>query len=374
MQDRVVSYAQNREDVILAAFFNDKPKGFYVDVGAHHHTDDSVTKYFYDRGWRGINFEPNKRLFDLLQEARPNDINLNIGIADKPGKLTLRVYDDGDGLSTFSSEMQNEYTDKKGGITKNFHDHTVTVATLADVFKEQKVTKIDFLKIDIEGYEYQAIIGNDWQKYRPEVLCIEANHVHNDWRPVVEKNGYVFVFFDGLNEYYATKESGHTPDNFPYVQGLIGRPIVSRQADDWLTKLQASKENLEILNKKLSNDLRQKEDEITRLNVYIYEHTKLRIVIRDVAKALNKSITVRLEDRSKKKKYYPVTKLSSSETKTAEQLYKTVRQLDEQAVHSKPGFAQSLSTAFFSTALVVYKFAKRALRKVLRQLKKVIKR
>ena len=53
-----VSYAQNFEDVLLHRVFGGQETGFYVDVGAYHPVDGSVTKAFYDLGWSGINLEP----------------------------------------------------------------------------------------------------------------------------------------------------------------------------------------------------------------------------------------------------------------------------------------------------------------------------
>jgi hypothetical protein len=61
--NHLVSYAQNREDILLRAFFDPKEVGFYVDVGAYDPDDDSVTRLFYDRGWRGINIEPQPNRF-----------------------------------------------------------------------------------------------------------------------------------------------------------------------------------------------------------------------------------------------------------------------------------------------------------------------
>ena len=53
-----ISYAQNYEDVMLWRALQHVENGFYVDVGANDPTVDSVTKAFYDRGWRGLNIEP----------------------------------------------------------------------------------------------------------------------------------------------------------------------------------------------------------------------------------------------------------------------------------------------------------------------------
>jgi hypothetical protein len=66
-----ISYAQNYEDVMLWRALKHVQHGFYIDVGANDPTDDSVTKAFYVRGWRGINVEPLKLHHQDLLEARP---------------------------------------------------------------------------------------------------------------------------------------------------------------------------------------------------------------------------------------------------------------------------------------------------------------
>jgi hypothetical protein len=80
-----VSCAQNFEDVLLNRVFGAKPFGFYVDVGAYHPVDGSVTKTFYERGWSGINVEPGE-IFDALAASRPRDVNLHIAVLDRTGR------------------------------------------------------------------------------------------------------------------------------------------------------------------------------------------------------------------------------------------------------------------------------------------------
>src|ERR1700733_4926319 len=103
-----VYYSQNREDLILQAFFPGEEDGFYVDVGAFDPDLDSVTKLFYLNGWHGINIEPQVEMYKLFEKRRKRDINLNIGVSDKPSELKLRIYKSG-GLSTFSDAMQHDY-------------------------------------------------------------------------------------------------------------------------------------------------------------------------------------------------------------------------------------------------------------------------
>src|SRR5579863_744930 len=78
-REALVSYAQNGEDVLLGRAFGWQTDGFYIDVGANHPVNDSVTKAFYDRGWRGINIEPG-RVFEKLAAMRPRDVNLPIAL------------------------------------------------------------------------------------------------------------------------------------------------------------------------------------------------------------------------------------------------------------------------------------------------------
>lgn len=54
----VISYSQNFEDIILWRALKNIENGFYIDVGANDPVVHSVTKLFYENGWRGINCEP----------------------------------------------------------------------------------------------------------------------------------------------------------------------------------------------------------------------------------------------------------------------------------------------------------------------------
>ena len=76
----IISYAQNREDILLWRALRDLRKGFYIDVGAEDPTQDSVTRAFYERGWQGINVEPVQGHFDKLCTERPRDLTLQVAI------------------------------------------------------------------------------------------------------------------------------------------------------------------------------------------------------------------------------------------------------------------------------------------------------
>lgn len=205
----ITTYAQYNEDLILLALFEDVKTGTYVDIGANYPTIDSVTKLFYDKGWTGINIEPIKGLHKQLQKERPKDINLQCGIGDSAKTATLREYKSVSGHSTFDAMQKAAH-----GKSEQYVDYEVPIKTLEQIFKDNKLKHIHFLKIDVEGLEYEVVTGNDWTKYRPEVVCIEANHVSRDWRKILTKNNYRLFIADGLNEYYVEKDSWKRTEGF----------------------------------------------------------------------------------------------------------------------------------------------------------------
>jgi len=207
INNHIISYAQNREDIIIDAFFKSKKSGFYVDIGANHPVHDSVTKLFYQKGWTGINIEPNPSLVALLELDRPKDTTLQLAISDTESTQDLRLYEGSDGLSTIDAEEKKDTNPIYAPFKKTYTDVSVSVTTLEKLLQSLDIERIDFMKIDVEGHEYEVVKGNDWKKFRPELICIEANHARSDWKKLLSNNNYVQFFNDGLNDYYATEES-----------------------------------------------------------------------------------------------------------------------------------------------------------------------
>jgi FkbM family methyltransferase len=201
MSPRIISYAQNGEDVVLWRAFRDQPTGFYIDVGANHPVNDSVTKLFYDHGWHGINIEPQPHLHAALSAARPRDLNLNVGVSAQPGTLELHELVETDGLSTFSSEMIDRYRSEGRDIVTR----QIPVTTLAQVYADHDVRDVDFLKIDVEGFEEQVLQGTSFATVRPRVLIVERTFPER-WMSLVEAAGYTHVQYDGINDFFVRNE------------------------------------------------------------------------------------------------------------------------------------------------------------------------
>jgi len=207
----LISYAQNREDVVLHRAFANQPTGFYVDIGANDPCLYSMTRHFYDLGWHGINVEPSKTAFQPLVKQRQRDINLNIGISNRQGMSSFYACPARSTFSTFSAEE----ADLLRGQGIVFEEHQVPVMTLAQLCAQYVHSPIDFMSIDVENHELEVIQGGDWQRHRPRVLVIEDSFSpagvrnHAQWEPLLLRVDYHLALFDGLNRFYLRGEDKH---------------------------------------------------------------------------------------------------------------------------------------------------------------------
>lgn len=255
-----ISYAQNREDIIIGGFFPDVAQGHYVDVGAGHPSDLSVTKRFYDAGWDGINIEPIPELADLLRDERPRDLTLQVGVTAEAGTATLRHYA-GSGLSSLNPDMIARYAQEPTDATAEFEDIEIEVVTLASILREHASAHIHFLKIDVEGSEYDVLVGNDWEAFRPELLCIETDHMVRDWTSLLADAQYHQVFHDGLNAYFLAEEARHRADHFTFADVVLaGAPIVGAEIAAEVTAAPELRAQVEALAQERSRILAEMAD------------------------------------------------------------------------------------------------------------------
>lgn len=158
------THSQDGEELFLREYFGNKKNGFYVDVGAYHPFRFSNTQWAYERGWRGINIEPNIDGYKKFIWARPCDVNLNCGISETGGELSYYEFEEG-ALNTFCKNPTDTESVKRIQL--------ISTRRLDAVFEEYHTEQIDFLDIDVEGYELSALNSNNWEVYRPTIVLIE---------------------------------------------------------------------------------------------------------------------------------------------------------------------------------------------------------
>jgi FkbM family methyltransferase len=202
----MVSFSQNGEDVVLSRAFRDLGRpGFYVDVGACHPTEDSVTLHFYERGWRGINVEPDEALLAALARGRPRDVNLRAAIGRARGQAVFQAT----GVRGHGT-LDPDLARARAGNAEGVRVPVLTLPDLIDLYGPED-KEVAFLKVDVEGWEAEVLASGDWERHRPVIILVEAvdeegRPTHEAWEPALLASRYCFALFDGLNRFYVREE------------------------------------------------------------------------------------------------------------------------------------------------------------------------
>ena len=188
---RRTSFSQDGEDLVLFSFYEDQKgyKGFYIDVGAHNPFRFSNTAFFYRRGWSGINIEPTPDLIPAFHRHRRRDINLNIAISNSNEHLTFYMFDE-PALNSFDAQI-SEFRDQttRYKIIDKVKVQTYKLAEVLD--KNLEVNqRIDFLTIDAEGFDFEILKSNNWDKYRPQYILVEQEF---DVDKIVQDKIFLFL-------------------------------------------------------------------------------------------------------------------------------------------------------------------------------------
>ena len=159
------SYSNWGIDMMADFIFREKNKGIFIDIGCHHPMINNNTYPLYKRGWNGINIDIDYSAIDSFNFLRSKDTNIEIAVSDNVGNSDLFFYHNRAAKNTLSKE--------KGLEAKQIR--SIKTTTLNKIIQESiyKDQKINFLTIDVEGFELNVLRGFDFKKYKPELVVVE---------------------------------------------------------------------------------------------------------------------------------------------------------------------------------------------------------
>jgi FkbM family methyltransferase len=165
-------YSQWDEELAIRDFFNDRRDGFFVDVGASDYKRDSTTFYLEKHlGWTGIAIDANKAYAEGYRLNRPGTAFFNLFVSNKDDQIQDFFLNRPDPrISSGSKAHVLGFPKVEESAIELVKVPTLTLTTLLE---HQKVTKVDLLSVDIEGFEPLAMEGFDLQRFKPDLCIVE---------------------------------------------------------------------------------------------------------------------------------------------------------------------------------------------------------
>lgn len=169
------SYSISGVDLVIDRMFSKIKKGIYIDLGCNHPIKYNNTYLLYKRGWEGINIDADKKSIKEFKDLRKEDYNISALISSKKKKIKYYYYHERSALNTVDTELVKKRKKKPKKII------TRETTTLNDIIENSpyKKSKFNFLSIDIENHEYEALKNFKFKKYNIDCIVIEILNTSN---------------------------------------------------------------------------------------------------------------------------------------------------------------------------------------------------
>lgn len=172
------SFSLGGEDLILRKIFKTKlmsgAPGYYADIGCAASAAASNTYLFYCYGWSGVCVDANPIFEPGFRKLRPRDKFLCAAV---PPEGVPPLY--------FAEHKNNIGMSRVRASPSDFNDEfktpqPVPSKALRAIFAEAlpQGQQLDFMSVDIEGGELDALGSNDWALFRPGVIVIETTGIN----------------------------------------------------------------------------------------------------------------------------------------------------------------------------------------------------
>ena len=191
------SYSQIAQDIYYIEHISkNKRNGIFLDVGANDGIFTSNTaKLEFEYGWSGICIEANPDLIEKLNKNRPNSKNIHAAVWNERKLVEFEIplnnvkKTQGDLLSRIYNIKRNAPGYKKDTITKLVPVEAYTITDIV-VSNMSMPYVIDYMSLDVEGAEIEALQGIDFDLIDIKFMTVEHGNrpgyleeIHNYLKP-----------------------------------------------------------------------------------------------------------------------------------------------------------------------------------------------
>lgn len=171
-------YSQFGQDLfVFKEVFNGKREGIFVDVGGNHPINANNTYLLEQNGWHGIAIEPQEKLRDLWPLLRKTKCLGCVAGPESKEVVFIEGKSDEDGLCGVEGFNKCSQVLKKTAVRQK---------RLDDILKENNIQNVDYLSVDVEGYELNVLKSIDFSKINITLIGFE-NDQGFKWLPFLGK-------------------------------------------------------------------------------------------------------------------------------------------------------------------------------------------
>lgn len=200
--------AQFGEDLVLFDFFRESEPGFFVEAGAYDGVTFSNTYLLESVGWKGLLVEPNPSMAEICRRQRPNAIveQAALGPDGCARRVDFTAASDPRGGAPLSFvHASANHIERCRAEHCRFETYQVALVSLNSLL-DSRTDRVDFLSLDVEGMEIEALRGFDLGRFRPRVLLVELQRDDRDIQVQghLSQSGYQPAGVIGCNCFYAS--------------------------------------------------------------------------------------------------------------------------------------------------------------------------
>lgn len=160
-------------------------RGVFVEAGAHDGLTQSNTAMLeFSREWRGLLVEPIPELARRCRANRPGSTVEQAALvaADYAAQHIRMTYcnrssivEGGRGNAAADRDWVERCRRLPDQTGLEPYSVDVPARTLSSLLDDHRITHVDFLSLDLEGYEANALRGVDFERHRPTMLLVEVS-------------------------------------------------------------------------------------------------------------------------------------------------------------------------------------------------------